>query len=394
VDRRVVDEHVELADVAPQRADLLLVGDVEPYGLEVVRHARRVPGAREHGVSSSGELPGHLEPDPAIGAGDQRGRHTARLRGPNFGPWRLSVGMRQKSAKDVEIAALAGRQHGVVSRPQLLVLGLTNEAVGRRVSGGRLHPVHRGVYAVGHRVLTVDGRWMAATLATNGVLSHTSAAVAWDMLRSASGLIHVTVPGDPGRHRRAGIRIHRSGTLEAHDTTTHRGIPITTPIRTVLDVAATLNGRRLEQLLDRAERRLDFVELKRRIEAHPSRPGSPSLQAVLSRYTVGSVVTRSELEEMFIRLCDEHHLPRPEVNTRVEGMECDFVWRDARLIVEVDGYAYHRSRFADDRERDVILKLAGWDVLRFAYEHVDGRGPWVAAAVHRRRLARLRRIAT
>jgi hypothetical protein len=213
------------------------------------------------------------------------------------------------------------------------------------------------------------------------VLSHATAAAAWDMLPAGAGAIHVTVPGEQGRDRRAGIRVHRSGTLEPRDTTTYGVIPVTAPIRTILDVAAILHGRRLEQILDRAERLIDFAELQRRLTAHPTRPGSPSLQAVLSRYTVGSVVTRSELEEMFLRLCDDHGLPRPAVNTRIEGMECDFVWRDARLIVEVDGFAFHRGTFAEDRERDVILKLAGWHVMRFAFEHISGRGSWVAAAI-------------
>jgi hypothetical protein len=139
------------------------------------------------------------------------------------------------------------------------------------------------------------------------------------MIATSSGPIHVTVPGDPGRKRRAGIRVHRSGTLEPRDTTTQRNIPVTTPIRTVLDVAATLNGRRLEHLLDRAERLLDFAELAARLEAHPRRRGSTSLQAVLSRYTVGTIVTRSELEEMFLRLCDDHVLPRPEVTSALKG---------------------------------------------------------------------------
>jgi hypothetical protein len=105
-------------------------------------------------------------------------------------------------------------------------------------------------------------------------------AAAWEMRPTSSGLIHVTVPVDTGRKRRAGIRLHRSGTLEPRDTTTHRGLSVTTPLRTVLDVAATLDGRRLEQLLDRAERLIDFADLTARLEAHPIRPGAPSLQAV------------------------------------------------------------------------------------------------------------------
>ena len=171
---------------------------------------------------------------------------------------------------------------------------------------------------------------------------------------------------------------------------------MTAPIRTVLDIAVTLKGRSLEQILDRAGAALiDFAELKGRLKDHPTRPGSPSLQAVLSTYAVGSALTRSELEERFLRLCDDHGLPRPDVNTRIEGMTVDFVWRDAGLVVEVDGYGWHKSRrvFGTDRERDVMLRLAGWDVLRFAEEHVTHRPAWVARAV-RERLASLGRIAT
>jgi very-short-patch-repair endonuclease len=301
--------------------------------------------------------------------------------------------MEGETAKDIVIATLAGEQYGVAARAQLTERGLTRNEIDRRVATGRLHRVHRSVYAVGHRVLTTEGRWMAATLATGGVLSHATAAAAWDMLPLAGGLIHITVVGASGRERRTGIRVHRSGTLEPADTTTRRGIPLTTPIRTVLDAAAKLEGRRLEQVLDRAERLIDFADLAARLAAHPTRPGSPSLQAALSHYTVGSIVTRSEMEEAFLRLCDDHGLPRPEVNTRIEGVECDFAWRDARLIVEVDGYKYHRVRsvFVSDRERDVVLKLAGWTVLRFAYEHLTGRAAWVAAAV-RTSLAGLRSL--
>jgi very-short-patch-repair endonuclease len=287
-------------------------------------------------------------------------------------------------ARDPAIAAIASAQHGVVSRSQLLTLGLTGREIDRRVAAARLHVLHRGVYAVGHRVLTREARWLAAVLACGdaAVLSHASAAVAWEML-AADGAIHVTIASVAGRARRAGIRLHRSTTLTPADTTTHREIPITTPLRTLLDVAATLDGRRLEQVVDRAERHIDFAELQRTLTAHPTRPGSPSLQAVLSQYTVGSIVTRSELEERFLRLCDDHWLPRPETNTRIEGLEVDFVWRDARLIVEVDGYAFHRSpaAFEADRERDVRLGLAGWRVLRFTHAAIMRRAGWIASAV-------------
>jgi very-short-patch-repair endonuclease len=215
---------------------------------------------------------------------------------------------------------------------------------------------------------------MSATLATDGVLSHATAAAAWDIRRLGAGAIHVTVHG--GARRCAGVRVHRTRRLEPHDTTTHRGIPITTPVRTIIDLAHILEGRPLEHALDLAEQRrlVDFAALHRR--AIPS-----SLQAVLSLYT--ATTTRSEMEERFLKLCDEHGIPRPQVNVVVEGIEVDFVWPDRRLIVEVDGYRYHRapSRFESDRERDVTLVVAGWQVMRFTWTQLTERPAWVARAV-------------
>jgi very-short-patch-repair endonuclease len=277
--------------------------------------------------------------------------------------------MRDQSATDSEIAALASVQYGVVARDQL---ALTRQAIGRRVQAGRLHPIHRGVYAVGHTVLKAEGRWMAATLATGGVLSHQTAAAAWDLL-PVGATIHVTVAGDAGRKRRAGVRVHRSRTLEPRDATTLRGLPLTTRERTIADLARTTTPRRLEQLVNKSERHLDFGRLRHL--------APPALQAVLSSHT--TTLTRSELEERFIELCDEHGLTRPEVNTRIEGMECDFVWRAQRLVVEVDGYEFHASRTTveTDRERDVRLTTRGWRVLRFTWRHVTERPAWVASAI-------------
>ena len=298
--------------------------------------------------------------------------------------------MSGKGAIDLTIAALAEAQHGVLSRAQLATLGLGRHRVEHRVATGRLQPIHRGVYAFGHRALTVEGQWMAAVMVAgdDAVLSHATAAAAWDLRRVGAGPIHVTVPRDTGRRRRNGIRLHRSSTLEPLETMTVRAIPITTPVRTVLDIAATLEGRPLEHVLDLAEQRglIDFADLKQRLAERQGRPGSPSLQAVLSRYTAGSLVTRSEMEERFIALCDHNGIRRPEVNTRIEGEEVDFVWRDVRLVVEVDGYRYHRapSRFESDRERDVTLAIAGWQVLRFTWTQLTTRASWVAGAVSKR----------
>jgi very-short-patch-repair endonuclease len=259
--------------------------------------------------------------------------------------------MRRQIDTDREIAAIAGRQYGVVGRSQLLALSLSAPSVDRRVQRGRLHVVHRGVYAVGHTVLTVEGRWMAATLATGGVLSHATAAAAWDLRPSASRTVHVTVAG--AARRRAGVRVHRTRTLEA---TTYRGIPITTPLRTIIDLATTLKGR-------------------------PPPDPAPLTSGVVPLHA--TTHTRSELEERFLELCDNHDLPRPQTNTVIEGIEVDFVWRDQRLVVEVDGYAYHRSptAFETDRARDATLTAAGWRVLRFTWAQITGRSGWVARAI-------------
>ena len=285
--------------------------------------------------------------------------------------------MRRKSAKDLEIAAIAADQRGVVSRAQLLVRGLTNEDVDRRVRSGRLIRVHQGVYAVGHRVLTTEGWWMAALLAAGAgaALSHGTAAAVWELRRVGSGMVHVTVPGWVGRKRRAGIKVHRSTTLTPHDVTAVRGLSVTRPARTIIDLSRTLRGRALEHLLDLADQRglVDFTDLRA--------ADSASLQAVLENYRPAP--TRSELEERFLQLCDDHGIERPETNTRIEGIEVDFVWRRRRLIVEVDGYTYHRSpeAFERDRERDVRLEVKDWRVMRFTWRQTTERAAWVAAAI-------------
>jgi hypothetical protein len=306
-------------------------------------------------------------------------RHTEPRSGRRPRPWRLIRDMRGFPATDAPIAALAAAQHGVLTRSQLLALGLSDDAIDRRARAGRLHRLHCGVYAVGHTALRIEGRWMAAVLAAgkHAVLSHTTAASAWALRPPGAGAIHVTVPGNPGRKPRPGIRIHRSSTLTPTDTTTRHGIPITTPIRTIIDLATTVEALPLEQALDQADRRglIDFAELR-------ARPLPRSLQALLARYR-GPTFTRSELEDRFFALCDNHGLPRPLNNTIVEGEDVDFLWRAKRLVVEVDGYGFHRSpsKFEDDRERDVMLTLAGWNVMRFTWEQVTTRPKWVADAV-------------
>jgi very-short-patch-repair endonuclease len=215
---------------------------------------------------------------------------------------------------------------------------------------------------------------MAATLAVSGVLSHASAAAAWELRASNAALIDVTTRRG-GRKRRAGLRIHRSGTLIAAQITSHHGIPITTPARTIIDLARRLRPRELEYIVDLADQRglINFADLET--------ANSGSLKAVLQDYDPPK--TRSEQERRFLALCDDHGIPRPETNARVEGLEVDFVWRDRRLIVEVDGYRYHRapSRFESDRAKDVHLTTRGWRVMRFTWRQITRRARWVAQAI-------------
>ena len=294
--------------------------------------------------------------------------------------------MRDHNATDAAIAMLAAAQGGVVEHGQLLVLGLSASAIGRRSDIGRLHRLHRGVYAVGHQQVGVEGRRWAAVLACgpSAVLSHRSAAAAWDLDRGG-GVLHVTV-GTGGRKAPEGIRLHRTVTGRPEEVTTLGGLPVTTPARTVLDLAASgLHGRPLERIVDRAERLrlVDFGELRRMSERR--RPGSASLKAVLSRYHAGPVDTRSRLEEIVQELCDAHGLPRPNVNTVIQGAVRDFAWPERSLVVEADSYTWHRSPSAldEDRARDVPLVLAGWRVLRFTWEQATHRRAWVLATLRR-----------
>jgi len=287
---------------------------------------------------------------------------------------------------DRRISALATAQHGVVHRRQLRTLGVSDSAIGRRAASGRLHRVHRSVYAVGHTVLGAHGRWLAAVLACRpgAVLSHSSAGALWDIRSSAAGRIDVTVPG-AGRPAVPRLRVHRARELRAGDVTTHRAIPVTSPARTILDLAATLPERALEKVLDRAERAevTDRRALLAIAAASNGHRGSARLLRVLSEHVPGTTVTRSELEERMLLLCRAHGLPRPLVNHHVEGIEVDFVFRGARLLVEADSWRYHRDRdaFERDRERDAIFARAGYRVLRFTDRQMRADPQAVAATI-------------
>lgn len=221
------------------------------------------------------------------------------------------------------IAALAEAQHGVVSRRQLLELGLGAGAIEWRVGLGRLVPLHRGVYTVGHRVLSQRRRWMAAVLAAGreAVLSHHAAATLWHIRQSARHAIDVTAPRS---RQRPGLRIHAS-TLAPDEVTVHHDIPTTTAARTLLDLAGVLQPAQLTRALERAEqlRLADRTPLTALLERHPKRRGTAVLRVTLRR-GLAPVRTRSELEADFLTLLEAHGLPPAIINGQVQGHEVDF----------------------------------------------------------------------
>ena len=286
---------------------------------------------------------------------------------------------------DAIIAELAARQHGVVERLQLLAAGVTVAQIEGRIRRGLLIRLYRGVYAVGHAVLQPAGHRLAAVLACGGraVLSHRAATSHWALRAFAATAIDVTSPGGSGRVR-AGLRVHRSR-LEEWERTVHDAVPITTPARTLLDVAEVLPRRALERVVAEAEhqRLFDLAAIERVLDAHPHRHGAGRLASLLADAGVGDELTRSELDERVLEICDRHGFPRPLVNARVAGLEVDFYWPSARLVVEADSRRYHltAAAFERDRERDAHLMLRGVRVLRLTSRRIAREPDAIAATL-------------
>jgi very-short-patch-repair endonuclease len=315
---------------------------------------------------------------------------------------------------------LAARQHGVITRGQLHALGFGRGAVEHRVAIGRLHQVLRGVYAVGRPSLTREGRWMAAVLAcgpeprsgeampgagaaprgdaappadampgteaaprgdtapgdgtvqpAGAYLSHGSAAALLGIGMERMDCIEVSVRSQGGR-RRPGIRVHRRRALRDEDVGFCKRIPVTSPARTIVDLAARLDRTSVERMVDEADR-LDLLTppaLRAALERHPAVPGVARLRTWLDRRTFR--LTRSHLERLFLPMAGEAGLPVPETKTWVNGFEVDFLWPDLRLVVETDSLRHHRTvaEQARDRLRDQAHTAAGYAHLRFTHEQV------------------------
>jgi hypothetical protein len=281
-----------------------------------------------------------------------------------------SIG-RAGGSLDAAIAELAERQHGVVARWQLLGLGLGRGAIARRVEMKRLHLIHRGVYAVGHRRISRMGWWMAAVLACgpDAVLSHRSAAVLWGILEGSPASVDVTAPRELAG--RAGIRVHTAA-LADDERTVEAGIPVTTVARTLLDLAAVLQLHELNRALERAEalRLSDPTPLVALVTRHRRRRGTARLKKALEQGPLRPAVTKSELERRFLTFLEQAGLPRPQTNVWLEiagdWIEVDCAWPEQRVIVELDSRAYHQTgaAFERDRRRDRRLLAAGWRVAR------------------------------
>jgi very-short-patch-repair endonuclease len=279
---------------------------------------------------------------------------------------------------DSLIAELAARQHEAVARRQLLALGIGRGAIAQRIDAGRLHVKWPGVYAVGHPRLTLEGCWMAAVLAGgNGtVLSFHSGAMLWTIGRTDRATIDVTTPKwAPGL---PGIQRHHSK-LPADEITVHHGIPVTTPARTLLDLASVLLPRQLARAVNQAEilRLGDTLSVDALLKRYPRRPGTKALRALI----IDTRITRSEFERRFLEFLAAHDLPQPETNAAVLGFEVDCLWRETRLIVELDGRETHSTRaaFEDDRARDRVLQAAGYRVIRITWRQLRDEPAALAA---------------
>jgi very-short-patch-repair endonuclease len=298
---------------------------------------------------------------------------------------------RHEPPRDVGIAAVAKAQHGVVTLGQLQLAGLTASAVRNRVQTGRLHPIHRGVYAVGHDLLTSHGRVMAAVLAYGpaAVASHRAAAGIHRLRADNRAKVDISVPRGSVRQRQ-GIDAHASLTLRPQDMTTVDRIPCTTVARTLIDLADVVPRRQLERALEQAVvlRVFDLRELEDALARANGRRGVRVLRAALAELDDDPGITMSDAEDAFLELCRAAGLRQPEVNQWLEiddgpPIRTDFLWRKERLIVEVDGWQFHRSRhrFEADRLRDQRVRLADWEPVRVTPRQILRDGDRVVRTV-------------
>jgi hypothetical protein len=309
----------------------------------------------------------------------------------------LCVPFLDQAPVDEAVAALGAVQHCVFDLNQLRGLGLSESAVRKRAARSRLHRIHHTVYSLVPRaLLTRRGHWMAAVLACGpgAVLSHRTAAALHGIRDTQRAKIDVAVPRRSAL-RRAGIDVHRAPCLAPQDITLVDNIPCTAVARTLLDLAEVIPRRPLERAFDESEVRdlFDLCAMHDQLARNPTRPAAGIVQRVLEEHYVGSTLTESELEEGFYALCRSYGVPKPQVNQWIDlhdggpMIKADFVWRPERVIVETDGWKYHGTAQARERDprRDQRMILAGWQPIRTTWRQVFRRpqelGPTLVALV-------------
>src|SRR4051812_21441306 len=281
--------------------------------------------------------------------------------------------------RDQVVAELAAAQHGVVERGQLRALGLTDRQITRSVAAGRLHPLYRGVYAVGHPLVSRKGRYMAAVLAAgeDAVLSHRSAADLWGLRPDNRPRTDVASRRRAGDH--PGIKVHHSQFLDPPDVTALHGIPVTSAMRPLVDLPPLLNVPGLARALRRADEddRLDMTPLDRLLAQRPR--GATTLRALLGDFADGPR-QKSELERLLRKICKANKLPLPHCNVLLHGYEIDFLWPDHKLVAEADSWLYHGNRYAfnRDRKRDATLTTLHYRTVRFTDLQLVHEPRWVA----------------
>lgn len=268
---------------------------------------------------------------------------------------------------------LAARQHGVVTRRQLLALGFSSKAIEHRIKRGRLFPVSLGVYAVGWPALSQKRQWMAAVLAggEEAALSHRSAAALWEIGAERPELIDVSVRRRCELHR-PGIHFRGRPSLAARNIVRHDDIPVTSPIQTLLDLADELGSIPLERAVNDADKRglVDPETLREKLSHYSGQAGARPLRRLLDKLFFQ--LSDSDLEIYFRRIVKAAKLPMPLSKQRVNRFEVDFFWPNLGLIVETDGLRYHRTPSAQvrDARRDRAHVMAGMTPLRFTHYEV------------------------
>jgi len=273
----------------------------------------------------------------------------------------------------------------MVAAAQLYQVGITKRAIEWRIRAGVLHPKFRGVYSFGCGELPPLAYEQGALLACgeHAFLSHLSAAFVWGLRKAAPVDVDVSLVG---RYRRSsdGIRVHRIGAIDRRDVRFHEGIWMSSPARAVLEIAAIGTAQELAAAIDEglAHRLFTPRELKEVLARNRPCRGAARLAAVLGDETA-TATSRSRTEKRLLRLLRDAGLPLPETNVKFGRFELDFFWRRERLVVEVDGYPFHRgpAAFNRDREKDLVLGGAGIEVLRFTGDHVSDRSPMVLARI-------------